>query len=200
MTGLDKIVSQILEEANNSASAKLEKARAEAEEIMNTARAEAEKEAEEILQKAKTDMENYAERTKSAADLRRRTAILAAKQEMISQVLDKAYQKFCSMDEETYFATLLDILKKFVMEDDGVIFFSEEDRAKLPDDYEEKIEAIAAEKGGTLTVSQENRNIERGFVLAYGGIEENCSFRALFDSRKDDLQDKVQAVLFYVTA
>ena len=100
------------------------------------------------------------------------------------------------MDEETYFATLLDILKKFVMEDDGVIFFSEEDRAKLPDDYEEKIEAIAAEKGGTLTVSQENRNIERGFVLAYGGIEENCSFRALFDSRKDDLQDKVQAVLF----
>ncbi|HIX60445.1 MAG TPA: hypothetical protein IAA45_12120 [Candidatus Blautia gallistercoris] len=196
MTGLDKIVSQILEEANNSASAKLEKARAEAEEIMNTARAEAEKEAEEILQKAKTDMENYAERTKSAADLRRRTAILAAKQEMISQVLDKAYQKFCSMDEETYFATLLDILKKFVMEDDGVIFFSEEDRAKLPDDYEEKIEAIAAEKGGTLTVSQENRNIERGFVLAYGGIEENCSFRALFDSRKDDLQDKVQAVLF----
>ena len=32
MTGLDKIVSQILEEANNSASAKLEKARAEAEE------------------------------------------------------------------------------------------------------------------------------------------------------------------------
>ena len=196
MTGLDKIVSQILEEANNSASAKLEKARAEAEEIMNTARAEAEKEAEEILQKAKTDMENYAERTKSAADLRRRTAILAAKQEMISQVLDKAYQKFCSMDEETYFATLLDILKKFVMEDDGVFFFSEEDRAKLPDDYEEKIEAIAAEKGGTLTVSQENRNIERGFVLAYGGIEENCSFRALFDSRKDDLQDKVQAVLF----
>ena len=196
MTGLDKIVSQILEEANNSASAKLEKARAEAEEIMNTARAEAEKEAEEILQKAKTDMENYAERTKSAADLRRRTAILAAKQEMISQVLDKAYQKFCSMDEETYFATLLDILKKFVMEDDGVIFFSEEDRAKLPDDYEEKIEAIAAEKGGTLTVSQENRNIERGFVLAYGGIEENCSFRALFDSRKDELQDKVQAVLF----
>ena len=193
---MDKIVSQILEEANNSASAKLEKARAEAEEIMNTARAEAEKEAEEILQKAKTDMENYAERTKSAADLRRRTAILAAKQEMISQVLDKAYQKFCSMDEETYFATLLDILKKFVMEDDGVIFFSEEDRAKLPDDYEEKIEAIAAEKGGTLTVSQENRNIERGFVLAYGGIEENCSFRALFDSRKDDLQDKVQAVLF----
>ena len=196
MTGLDKIVSQILEEANNSASAKLEKARAEAEEIMNTARAEAAKEAEEILQKAKTEMENYAERTKSAADLRRRTAILAAKQEMISQVLDKAYQKFCSMDEETYFATLLDILKKFVMEDDGVIFFSEEDRAKLPDDYEEKIEAIAAEKGGTLTVSQENRNIERGFVLAYGGIEENCSFRALFDSRKDDLQDKVQAVLF----
>ena len=196
MTGLDKIVSQILDEANNSASAKLEKAQAEVEEIMNAAREEAEKEAEEISQKAKTEMENYAERTKSAADLRRRTAILAAKQEMISLVLDKAYQKFCAMDDETYFATLLEILKKFAMEEDGVIFFSEKDRENLPDAYEEKIDAIAAEKGGTLTVAQESRNIDRGFILAYGGIEENCSFRALFDSRKDDLQDKVQAVLF----
>lgn len=196
MTGLDKIVSQILDEANNSASAKLEKAQAEVEEIMNAAREEAEKEAEEISQKAKTEMENYAERMKSAADLRRRTAILAAKQEMISRVLDKAYQKFCAMDDETYFATLLEILKKFAMEEDGVIFFSEKDRENLPDAYEEKIDAIAAEKGGTLTVAQESRNIDRGFILAYGGIEENCSFRALFDSRKDDLQDKVQAVLF----
>lgn len=196
MTGLDKIIRQILDEANNSASSRLEQAREEAEEIRNAARAEAEKEAEEISRKTEADMAAYAARVKSSADLKRRTALLAAKQELISGVLEQAYRQFCAMDDAQYFDTLLEILKKYAAADDGVIFFSAKDRENLPDGFPEKIDAIAAAKGGSLTVSQESRNIDRGFVLAYGGIEENCSFRALFDSRKDELQDKVQEVLF----
>ena len=196
MTGLDKIINQILDEANNSASGKLEEAKAEAEEILKTARAEAEKETEEISSKSKTEVANYQERMKSAADLKRRTAILEAKQEMIADVMDKAYQKFCSKGDGEYFDTILDMLKKFALAQDGVLYFSPGDLQKLPGDFEAKVGAIAEDKGGTLTVSNESRNIDKGFVLAYGGIEENCSFKALFDSKKDELQDKVQTVLF----
>lgn len=196
MTGLDKIINQILDEANNSASTKLEEARAQAEQIMNAAREEASKETEAITEKSKVDMANYKERMKSSADLKRRTAILAAKQEMIVQVMQKAYEKFCSKSDAEYFDTLLDMLERFAMNQDGTIYFSKDDLAKLPSGYEGKISAVAAKKGGTLKVSKETRNIDKGFVLAYGGIEENCSFRALFDSKKDELQDKVQAILF----
>lgn len=196
MTGLDKIINQILDEANNSASKKLEDAKAQAEEILNTARAEAEKETEEISEKSKGNMASYEERMKSAADLKRRTAILEAKQEMISDVMEKAYQKFCSKQDEEYFATILDMLKKFVRAQDGVLYFSKGDAGKIPGDFEGKAQAVAKEKGGTLTISKESRNIDKGFVLAYGGIEENCSFKALFDSKKDELQDKVQEALF----
>ena len=35
-----------------------------------------------------------------------------------------------------------------------------------------------------------------GFVLAYGGIEENCSIDALFEERADALSDAVRKILF----
>ena len=43
---------------------------------------------------------------------------------------------------------------------------------------------------------KEPRPIEDGFVLVYGGIEENCTFRALMDAKKDQLQDTVNQILF----
>ena len=35
-----------------------------------------------------------------------------------------------------------------------------------------------------------------GFVLVYGGIEENCSFEAMFAAQREKLQDQVHAFLF----
>ena len=65
----------------------------------------------------------------------------------------------------------------------------------MPSDFEEKIIAAAAEKGGSLVLSKE-RSIEDGFILVYGGIEENCTLKALLDAKKDELQDKVNEILF----
>ena len=47
-----------------------------------------------------------------------------------------------------------------------------------------------------LHVSAGSRDIDAGFVLTYGGIEENCSFDAIFDSARETLQDKAQELLF----
>ena len=38
--------------------------------------------------------------------------------------------------------------------------------------------------------------MDGGFILCYGGIEENCSFDAIFDSAREHLQDAVQRILF----
>ena len=35
-----------------------------------------------------------------------------------------------------------------------------------------------------------NKGIEGGFVLAYGGIEENCTLRAMFDAKRDELSGR----------
>lgn len=196
MTGLDKMVSQILDEANNSANAKIEEAKAKADAIVSEAKEEAKALVEEISKQSEADIANYEERVKSSADLKRRTAMLGAKQALISQTIDKAYEKFCAKDDAEYFKTLKEMLEKFAQPQEGEIYFSAADLAKLPADFKGAIEEIAKAKGGKLTVSEESKNIEKGFILAYGGIEENCSFKALFDSKRDELQDKVQKLLF----
>lgn len=196
MTGLDKMINQILEEANSSAKATVEKARQVSAEIMDAARTEAEKLEKEMASKSAGDIAGYKERAVSANDFKRRTAILKAKQEVIAGVLSKAYTSIIEKDDAAYFDIIRKMLGEFAHAEDGIVYFSPKDAARLPEGFAAEAAQIAAEKGGSLKISEDTRSIDGGFVLAYGGIEENCSVRALFDSRKDELQDKVQNLLF----
>lgn len=196
MTGLEKIVSHIVEEANTSAKEQLAKASEEAAALKEQAAMEAQKECDQIAQKSVADIKNYKDRVTSSEDLKRRTAVLAAKQELIAGTIDKAYETFCNKTDEEYFTVIREMIEKFALGEGGMIYFSEEDHKRMPAGFAETIQAIAAKKNGTLKLSEETRNIKGGFILAYGGIEENCSFRALFDVKRDELQDKVQKELF----
>ena len=89
------------------------------------------------------------------------------------------------------------MLKKFVLPQEGSICFSSNDLKRMPENFESEIMDIAAKKGGKLTLLKEgNDTIRGGFVLLYGGIEENCTFKAMFDSKKGELSDKVHVLLF----
>ena len=68
--------------------------------------------------------------------------------------------------------------------------------AKPDEAYFAWMEKTAQEKGGSLVLKKEPREIDGGFVLVYGGVEENCSAGALFASQRDELADKVHAMLF----
>ena len=70
------------------------------------------------------------------------------------------------------------------------------DLARMSNDFRAEVEKSAASKGGSLVISEEGRKIENGFVLAYGGIEENCTLQAIFDAKKDELSDKVHRIIF----
>ena len=97
---------------------------------------------------------------------------------------------------EDYFLTMEKILRSYALPEDGEIYFSSDDLARMPKGFEEKIQAIAREKGGSLMLGKEPGNITDGFILVYGGIEENCTLKALLDAKKDQLQDKVSEILF----
>lgn len=196
MAGLDKMKSQILDEAKAAADLKLKNANEKADELLAQAEAEAKKTSESISQKAEKQVADYRDRVVSSIDLQRRTKVLAAKQELIREVLDKAYAALTGMEAEKYFDMLLKLLERYVLPQDGEIFFSSEDLKRMPADYEAKVKKIAQDKGGALSISAEGRKIENGFVLAYGGIEENCTLRAMFDEKKDELSDAVRESLF----
>lgn len=196
MTGLEKMKSQILEEAKSSAREILDRAQTSADAVKEEARKRAEAECARISEKSEADVENIRERAVSSCDLQRRKALLKAKQEVISEMLDKAYESLLHADDETYFNMLRKMLEKFVLAEEGEICFSPDDLKRMPQGFEKEITDIAGKKGGKLSLSKEERKIFGGFVLIYGGIEENCTFKAMFDSKRGDLSDKVHALLF----
>ena len=144
MTGLDKMKSQILDEAKKAAEEKISEANAQADEMICLAKEDAAKQTESIQKKAEEDVANYQERMVSSIDLQKRTKILAAKQEVIAEVLEKAYEKVKAMSEEEYFSMLLKMVEKYALPQEGEICFSAADLARLPDGFEAKVSETAA--------------------------------------------------------
>ena len=196
MTGLEKMQNQILEEARKKAEEILEQAKQEAEQIKKDARVKGQEESTRILEKSRAEVKNTEERSVSSCALQKRQVLLETKQELIAQVLEKAYHTLTEAEEETYFQIIRKMLGKYAAPQEGKICFSQKDLERMPKGFEKEIQEIAASAGGSLKLSREPKNLDGGFVLVYGGVEENCSFKALFASRKDELQDQVQKVLF----
>lgn len=196
MTGLEKMKSQILDEAGKAADVKVAEAKAQAEELIQAARTEAAREAESISRKSEAEVANYKERAASSMDLQKRSRILEAKQAVIAEVLEKAYEKVSTMEKDEYFSMLLKLVGKYALAQDGEICFSAKDLERLPSGFEEQAGEIAAGKGGSLKVSRETRDIPNGFVLVYGGVEENCTLKAMFEAKRDELADKVNHLIF----
>lgn len=113
--------------------------------------------------------------------LKKRQAILAAKQAIIEEMLAAAYKELLAKPDEAYFAWMEQLLSRFVTDRAGEIYVSKRDLERMPDDFPAKIEKTAQEKGGSLVLKKEPREIDGGFVLVYGGVEEKlfCRGRCL---------------------
>ena len=187
MSGLDKMKAQIIAEAQDNAKEILAQAHAQADSIIGEAKAQAEKDARKIVAQAEARAEDSVKRLASSSDMRKRKAVLEAKQEVIREVLDDA----------AYFAMLEKVLEKYVLPEAGTICFTEKDRKRMPQGYMEKVYETAKKKGGSLELTETvPEGMDGGFILTYGGIEENCTIKALFDARREELSDKVNRQLF----
>lgn len=87
------------------------------------------------------------------------------------------------------------MLRKFALPKDGEIHFSKTDLERMPSGFGKVIEDAAAQNGGTLVLSQEAMQIDGGFILVYGGVEENCSLQTIFHTQREYLADKVHEFL-----
>lgn len=197
MTGLDKILKHIEEDAAASVQAILDKAKEEADGIMAAGREEGQRRCEDIRKQSELEIKSIKSRGHSAVLLQEKKLILEAKQQIISDIIQKAQDLFLNQSDEEYFNTIKKMIIKYALPQEGTILFSKKDYNRLPEQFENKINVNLMDTiGGTLTISEETIDINGGFILKYGNIEENCSFDALFFAAKENLQDKVREVLF----
>ena len=76
-----------------------------------------------------------------------RTKILAAKQEVIAEVLEKARAKVEAMEAGEYFSMLLKMVEKYALAQDGEICLCAADLARLPEGFEAEVSRIGKGKG-----------------------------------------------------
>lgn len=196
MAGIDNITKEILQEARDKADQIVAEAQQKADQIRKDAADRADKTARSAQQAAEADKKDLKKKTSSAVQMNARQARLTAKQAVIDEVLQKAYDRLSSQDESAYFDMIDRLIAANVRKEAGEICFSQKDLKRLPAGYDKQVSKIAAQKGGTLTISREGAPIDNGFILKYGGIEENCTLAALFSQKRDALRDSVNEILW----
>ena len=196
MAGLDKIIGEIHAESDGLIREVLDRAQKEAAQIRSEAEKKAGDSVERIRRESDARLADSKSRAQSAAALTKRQLLLQEKQNLIGEVLEKAKETFLALPEAEYFDTLLALLKKNALSEQGEIILNERDRKRLPADFEKKAEEVAKAKGGSLRISEKTREIDGGLILVYEGIEQNCSVDALFETNIEMLQDKIQNILF----
>ncbi len=196
MIGLDKMVQEILNEANSAAASSLSAAQLQSQATMADAKEQGIARSADIAAQSAMDTADYLSRAQSAAELQKRKNILVAKQQIIQDMIERAKQSLYSATPEQYFALVLKMASKYTLPQAGEIIFSKKDLARLPAQFEPALNEAVQAKGAVLRISGETREIDGGFVLVYGDIEENCSFSALLEADHDILQDQVHELLF----
>lgn len=190
MSGLEKIIEQITTEAKEKADGIIASASDEAEKLLASEKESADNMAAAILRQSDLDVAAAVKRIQSTSEIREKRVILQAKQDRIEEIYKDALDHLQKMGDDEYFKTIEKMLSRYASGQKGQICFSDRDLKRLP----ENITKVLA--GYQLSVSDTPADISGGFILSYGDIEENCSFDVLMESSKEELQDKISALLF----
>src|SRR3712207_895809 len=102
MSHLDNLMKEIMQQATKEAEELLEKAKLESLKASEIEEAKAEKRSKEILQKAEIEGIAQKEKIISNAKLKARDMVLFAKQEIVSNVLNRVLEKLKHFDEKQY--------------------------------------------------------------------------------------------------
>ena len=193
MTGLEKIIEEICNEAAKEAQSIIEKAKAEADEISAQAKIQMQAKEAEIAKAADVQCAELSRSRDSAIHLQRRQRILAAKQEAIAETLQKAQQTLLQLPDEEYFRLLAGLIQKTAQPKSGVLMLNKRDQSRLPKGF---IASLQLPEQATLTLAGDCQPITGGFILKYGDILENCAFETLFNTRLDEFSDLAMRTMF----
>ncbi len=195
MTGLDKILERITAEAGADADSIISEAQAQAESIISEAQVKAEEECAKIIAKARDDAALLDHISRSSAEMEGKKLLLATRQQVISDVLDDAARRLKGMSGEQYFLAAESIALRYAHSGEGELVLSKADRERMPKDFVERLNSKLPE-GSRLALSDDTVETGGGFILRYGGVEENCTFSALIEQQREELSDRLSALLF----
>lgn len=196
MSGLDEILNIIDEQRIQNEESIIGAANQKAAAIRSEGEQKAQKAYSEQLEKGQTDAKRDFVNACASVDSDMKRKVLDSKVKLIDSAIEATLERLAKLPEDEYFAMLKRLADQKLRKGSGVISLSANDLKRLPADFETDIRSSAEKLGGTLEISKKPADISDGFILSYGLISENCSFRAIIESERDEVRDTAAAKLF----
>lgn len=191
MNGIDSILRSVKSDSDNTVSQIIGEAQKKADDIIAEAKKTADLDFEKEISAAKKNAETIMKRAESKAELEKKNIKLLKKQKLIKETVALAKSKIENYGKEEYFEFLKKIVEKNSNGKKGEIILSKADLKNAGDDF------TAFLKKNNLELSEKNiSDDEKGFVISYGDIEENCTLDALFECEYESLADTANEILF----
>lgn len=196
MSGLDEILNIIDEQRIQNEESIIGAANQKAAAIRSEGEQKAQKAYSEQLEKGQTDAKRDFVNACASVDSDMKRKVLDSKVKLIDSAIEATLERLAKLPEDEYFAMLKRLAEQKLRKGSGVISLSANDLKRLPADFETDIRSSAEKLGGTLEISKKPADISDGFILSYGLISENCSFRAIIESERDEVRDTAAEKLF----
>lgn len=196
MNGLKLILDKIEEENVLEVNKIKEEGKKQAEKIIADAVSGANAEAEIIAANADKKTSQMLENAKSGCDVLVKRAEVSARSEVVLECIKTATAQLKSMDDAKYFEVITKLIFKYFHPDEqGEFMMNKKDIARMPKSFLKNVNKELKKNGAELVMSEKSVDIDSGFIIRYGGVEENCTFDSLIEEKTDEIKDKLYSQL-----
>ncbi|WP_314319021.1 V-type ATP synthase subunit E [Fusobacterium pseudoperiodonticum] len=182
MSNLDKLVAEILQQAQKEANRMLTKAKTENSEFSEKENKKIQKEVDAINDKAQEEAQALKERVISNANLKSRDMILQAKEELADDILEKVLERLKNIDTKKYLKFVENILKKLNLSKNAEVMVSKDMKLALGD----KI----------LDYKISDQTVESGCSIKDGNLIYNNEFSNLIEFNREELEREILNKIF----
>ena len=182
MSNLDKLVAEILQQAQKEANRMLTKAKTENSEFSEKENKKMQKEVDAINDKAQEEAQALKERMISNANLKSRDMILQAKEELADDILEKVLERLKNIDTKKYLKFVENILKNLNLSKNAEVMVSKNMKLALGD----KI----------LDYKISDQTVESGCSIKDGNLIYNNEFSNLIEFNREELEREILNKIF----
>ena len=187
-SALDRIIEGITEQADAKAAGILGEAGAEAKRIRERCEAERATLEGRLRERLALDRREIEKRAESRNRQARRRAFLETRSKAIDEAISEAKEKLYSLPARDYFDILLRMYEKNSLPRDGVMYLSPADHDRAPEDFAARCAKV--HPGNVLRIERGAGTGDRGFIIEYGDIVQNCLLDVFFREEASMLRDK----------
>ena len=182
MSNLDKLVAEILQQAQKEANRMLTKAKTENSEFSEKENKKIQKEVDAINDKAQEEAQALKERMISNANLKSRDMILQAKEELADDILEKVLERLKNINTKKYLKFVENILKNLNLSKNAEVMVSKDMKLALGD----KI----------LDYKISDQTVESGCSIKDGNLIYNNEFSTLIEFNREELEREILNKIF----